>query len=73
MTIEHFNNKSKGHFPGLLGIKVVAINGITMRAEMPIQPAFLAPNTYLHAGSIVSFADTIAGYSTLLNLQFKTL
>jgi len=68
MTIEYFNNKSKGHFPGLLGIKVVAIKDQVLKAEMPIQSAFLAPNTYLHAGSIVTFADTIAGYSTILNL-----
>ncbi len=68
MTKEQLNLISKGCFPEVLGIKVTAINGASIHAEMPIQPAFLAPNTYLHAGSIVTFADTIAGYSTMLNL-----
>ena len=71
MTVDYFNTKSKGCFPELLGIKVTAINGNKLKAEMPIQQAFLAPNTYLHAGSIVTFADTIAGYSTVLNLPEK--
>ncbi len=68
MTIDHFNSVSQGCFPGLLGIKVTAINGKNLQAEMPIQASFLAPNGYLHAGSIVTFADTIAGYATILNL-----
>ena len=71
MTIDDFNTKSKGCFPEVLGIKVTAIKGNRLQAEMPIQQAFLAPNTYLHAGSIVTFADTIAGYSTILNLPEK--
>jgi len=39
-----------------------------MNAEMPIRKEFFAPNGFLHAGSIVSFADTIAGYASIAHL-----
>ena len=68
MTKEDFNKFSEGYFPGYLGIEVVEIDGQSIKAEMEIRPEFLAPNKYLHAGSIVTFADSIAGYSTILNL-----
>ena len=39
-----------------------------MRAEMPVQPQLMAPNGYLHAGSLITLADTMCGYGCLLNL-----
>ncbi len=68
MTAEGFNEWSKGHFPEYLGIEIKKIEGKSLLAEMKIKPQFLAPNTYLHAGAIVSFADTVAGYSVMLSL-----
>ena len=35
---------------------------------MLIRPEMLAPNGYLHAGSLVTLADTMCGYGCLLNL-----
>jgi uncharacterized protein (TIGR00369 family) len=35
---------------------------------MKVTQMHLAPNGYLHAGSIVTLADTIAGYGCLYNL-----
>ena len=67
-TPEYFNNISKGHFPALLGITITHIEEGKMTAEMPIKKDFFAPNGFLHAGSIISFADTVAGYSTVAHL-----
>ena len=39
-----------------------------VRAELPVKAATLAPNGYLHAGTVVSLADTCAGYGCILNL-----
>ena len=39
-----------------------------MRAEMAVKKEYFAPNGYLHAGSIVTFADTIAGYACFSHL-----
>lgn len=35
---------------------------------MSIRPDLLAPNGYLHAGTIVTLADTVCGYGTLASL-----
>lgn len=64
----YFNNISKGHFPALLGITITNIEEGKMTAEMPIKKELFAPNGFIHAGSIVTFADTIAGYSTIAHL-----
>jgi uncharacterized protein (TIGR00369 family) len=42
-----------------------------MYGEMPIKKALFAPNGFIHAGSIVTFADTLAGYATIAHLPEK--
>lgn len=69
--IHYFNEISKGHFPGLLGIEITHIEEGKMMAEMPIKKEFFAPNGFLHAGSIATFADTVAGYATMAHLPEK--
>jgi len=64
----YFNKLSEGHFPGLLGIEVTKVASGRMEAKMEIEKEFFAPNGFLHAGSIVTFADSIAGYSTFAHL-----
>jgi 1,4-dihydroxy-2-naphthoyl-CoA hydrolase len=56
------------HLPGHLGIVITAVEGLEIRAELPVNPALMAPNGFLHAGSVVSLADTAAGYGCLANL-----
>ena len=68
---EYFNNLSKGHFPELLGIMVTHVEQGKMNGEMTVKKEYFAPNGFLHAGSIVSFADTIAGYATVAHLPEK--
>jgi uncharacterized protein (TIGR00369 family) len=55
-------------FPGLLGIQVLNVSINLATAQMEIKQSLFAPNGYLHAGSVVSLADTIAGYACLYNL-----
>jgi len=68
---DYFNKISNGYFPAHLGIKIIHTEEGCVQAEMPIEKEFFAPNGYLHAGSIVTFADTIAGYSTVAHLPDK--
>jgi len=68
---QYFNELSKGYFPELLGIKITHVEEGKMTAEMAVKKEYFAPNGYLHAGSIVTFADTIAGYATLTHLPSK--
>lgn len=67
-TPSYFNNISKGHFPAFLGIIITDLKEGKMTAEMPIKKELFAPNGFIHAGSIVTFADTVAGYSTIAHL-----
>ncbi len=67
----HFNKMSKGTFPASLGITITHIEEGKMLGEMPVKKELFAPNGFLHAGSVITFADTIAGYSTVLHLPEK--
>jgi uncharacterized protein (TIGR00369 family) len=51
-----------------LGLEVVEIAQGRCRIRCEIQPFHLAPNGYLHAGSVVSLADTAAGYGCMGSL-----
>lgn len=65
---DHFNQISQGHLPGHLGMVVTQVGPSELRAEMPIQQVLMAPNGFLHAGSVVALADTAAGYGCIANL-----
>jgi len=68
LTPEHFNDFSRGHLPEHLGITVTEVGLGMLRAEFVVKPFLLAPNGFLHAGSVVSLADTCAGYGCIANL-----
>jgi uncharacterized protein (TIGR00369 family) len=55
-------------FPGLLGIEFVEPGEGYMRARLAIEEKHMAPNGYLHAGTVVGFADSACGYGCILNL-----
>ncbi len=55
-------------FPGLVGIEILQVTTNFAAARMKVKKTHFAPNGYLHAGSIVTLADTIAGYACLYNL-----
>ncbi|HJV86176.1 MAG TPA: PaaI family thioesterase [Noviherbaspirillum sp.] len=67
-TLESFNQRGKPFLPGLLGIVVTGVGKETLNAELTVQQSHLAPNGYLHAGSVVTLADTACGYACIVNL-----
>lgn len=54
--------------PGYLGIVIQQISGLEVSAELPLKKALMAPNGFLHAGSVVTLADSCAGYGCIANL-----
>jgi 1,4-dihydroxy-2-naphthoyl-CoA hydrolase len=54
--------------PGHLGIVVSQAAAGEMRLEFAIERRHMAPNGYLHAGSIVTLADTACGYGCITSL-----
>lgn len=67
-TLETLNQRGAGTLPGYLGIEITEVGEQRLAARLPVQPHLLAPNGYLHAGSIVSLADTAAGYACVVHL-----
>ncbi len=63
-----FNRFGEGHLPGYLGIEILSTDpkGLACRAE--VTASLMAPNGYLHAGTLVSIADTLCGYGCVVNL-----
>jgi uncharacterized protein (TIGR00369 family) len=57
-----------GYLPGYLGIVITQISGPEIRAELAVRQSHMAPNGYLHAGTVVTLADTAAGYGCTANL-----
>jgi 1,4-dihydroxy-2-naphthoyl-CoA hydrolase len=68
MTAESFNHIGKSYLPELLGITVTTVDKGALNAELTVQKLHLAPNGYLHAGTVVTLADTACGYGCVANL-----
>lgn len=51
-----------GFLPGLIGIAFTGGGDGWTEAELAIRPELMAPNGFLHAGSVVTLADTACGY-----------
>lgn len=56
-----------GSLPGHLGIVVLEV-GEQVRLALEVKAHVMAPNGYLHAGSVVALADTAAGYGCISSL-----
>jgi 1,4-dihydroxy-2-naphthoyl-CoA hydrolase len=68
ITLEDLNRIGVGKLPGLLGILITQVSGSEVRAELTISEMHMAPNGFLHAGTVVTLADTCAGYGCVANL-----
>jgi uncharacterized protein (TIGR00369 family) len=63
-----FIELGRGHLPGLLGIEVESIQHGSVRMRLPLREELLAPNGYLHAGTVVGLADSACGYGCIASL-----
>jgi 1,4-dihydroxy-2-naphthoyl-CoA hydrolase len=68
MTPEILNQRGAGKLPGHLGIVITHADASKVCAELPVTLSLMAPNGYLHAGSVVTLADTCAGYGCMCAL-----
>jgi uncharacterized protein (TIGR00369 family) len=68
LTPEQFNLRGTDFLPGHLGIVIEHVDATEVRAALQVRKALMAPNGYLHAGTVVTLADTSAGYGCLANL-----
>ncbi|MDH5330938.1 MAG: PaaI family thioesterase [Aquincola sp.] len=69
MQLPHdFNRYGEPFLPGHLGIVFHLVSGREVRAELAVREALMAPNGFLHAGTVVSLADSCAGYGCIASL-----
>jgi uncharacterized protein (TIGR00369 family) len=66
--VEMLRQAGEDKLPGHIGLELIDIGESTARMRCEIQPYHLAPNGYLHAGAVITLADTAAGYGCIGNL-----
>ena len=66
--LDGLNAIGHGHLPGLLGIRVTHVGDGVLTVEFEVRRELLAPNGFLHGGSVVALADTAAGYGCLTQM-----
>jgi len=67
-TLESFNQLSQTTLPGHLGIIITSLQDNEVTAELAVKPFLLAPNGFLHAGSVITLADTATGFGCWASL-----
>jgi uncharacterized protein (TIGR00369 family) len=68
LTLAQLQELGSSGFPGLLGIEFEQAGDGLVRAQLALEDKHMAPNGYLHAGTVVGFADSACGYGCILNL-----
>ncbi len=72
-TIDEWNAFGSDCFPGLVGLKILHITPTQVKGEFTVSKSLKAPNGFLHAGSVVTLADTCCGYGTVRSLPDDAL
>lgn len=65
---ESMNKFGAASLPGFLGIEITGVGAGEVSARLEIKPHHLAPNGFLHAGTVITLADTAAGYACVANM-----
>jgi 1,4-dihydroxy-2-naphthoyl-CoA hydrolase len=65
---DYFNGLGRELLPGYLGVIVTDVEPGLLLAELPLRKELYAPNGFLHAGSVITLADTAAGYACVAHL-----
>jgi 1,4-dihydroxy-2-naphthoyl-CoA hydrolase len=66
VTLEQLDEAGRELFPGLVGVEFDESADGIVRAHLELRPELQAPNGFLHAGAIVTLADTACGYGCFL-------
>ncbi len=68
VTFDQLAEAGRGKFPDLLGIEFLEGSHGSVRGRIALRPEHMAPNGYLHAGTVIGLADSLCGYGTMLSL-----
>jgi len=68
LTLAQLQEMGSSGFPGLLGIDFAEAEEGCVRAGLELGEKHMAPNGYVHSGTVVGLADSACGYGCILNL-----
>ena len=64
-TAREHNRLKQNSWVGELGIEIVSAESGAVVGQFVVRPEFLAPNGFIHAAVLVSFADSLCGSGTV--------
>ena len=67
-TLDQWNAAGAEYLPGHLGIEFMSVEPQEVVARLTVQKVLMAWNGFLHAGAVVTLADTCCGYGTVRSL-----
>jgi uncharacterized protein (TIGR00369 family) len=59
--VSELGARIEGRLPGLIGLELLHAEHGLARGRLDLRPELMAPNDYLHAGTVVTLADTCCG------------
>ena len=68
IDLEDLREAGSHGLPGLLGIEFLEFEPGLMRSELELRGEHMAPNGFLHAGTVTTLADSTCGYGCILSL-----
>ena len=68
LTLDECRRMFEGRLPGLFGVEPLEVSHGRVAMRLDVRSDFLAPNGYLHAGTVVTLADTACGFGSLASL-----
>ena len=66
--LDEWNEAGQEYLPGFLGMEFTKVTPDEVIGLMRIRPQLLVWNGFLHAGTLVSLADTCCGYGAVASL-----
>lgn len=66
--VQQLTERQQGFLPGHLGLEWVEARPGYVRGRFDVKPHHLAPNTFLHAASVIALADSASGYGCVISL-----
>lgn len=57
-SVAEWNARGAEYLPGTIGMEILSVEPDAVRARMPVSRRLCAWNGFLHAGAVVSFADS---------------
>ena len=71
-TIDQINERIGSQFPGLMGVRVTALERERVIAEMTVRADLCTSGGILHGGAYMAFADTLGAVATVINMPIGT-